>query len=307
MTTRPSESNDPSDSSPPTPRGAVLGLPGAPAWPCPRGRGRQAPPPPPPLPPRPAVNRREGPRLPKEAEPGVTHKGTDRRFHTGRAGLSHTHARAHTHRKPTPHSCAEGRLGFQERTHPPRVPEPLPLHCRSCPGPAVQAQGHGGHGIKVRGCGLVGPECAASWTGREGGRGATHPLAGEAEGRVPGLGGGGSGLLGRAPSSAVVPAQPSLPLMPEETAPLLLRGQLPFSGAAAPTSCPHRRRKVDRLLGTPQADPRTPWRPRMPGKVRVAGVWLWAGRSTDRILWGDKCSQRPHKCCVSWGLVASEV
>lgn len=157
---------------------------------------------------RPAVNRREGPGLPKEAEPGVTHKGTDRRFHTGRAGLSHTHARAHTHRKPTPHSCAEGRLGFQERTHPPRVPEPLPLHCRSCPGPAVQAQGHGGHGIKVRGCGLVGPECAESWTGREGGRGATHPLAGEAEGRVPGLGGGGSGLLGRAPSSAVVPAQP---------------------------------------------------------------------------------------------------
>lgn len=107
---------------------------------------------------------------------------------------------------------------------------------------------------------------------------------------------------------------PSLPLMPEETTPLLLRGQLPFSGAAAPTSCPHRRRKVDRLLGTPQADPRTPWRPRMPGKLRVAGVWcgLVTARTgysgvinvhrghTNAVCHGDSWPVRsdgsPHNC-----------
>lgn len=47
--------------------------------------------------------------------------------------------------------------------------------------------------------------------------------------------------------------------------------RLPFSGAAAPTSRPHGRRKVNRLVGTPQADPRSPRRPCIPGKVRVVG------------------------------------
>lgn len=49
------------------------------------------------------------------------------------------------------------------------------------------------------------------------------------------------------------------------------------------------------------------WQRESVGTSQAVGVWLWAGHSMDRPLWGDRCPQWPQEYSVSWGLKASDV